>query len=156
MDRGGDKEVVDIRVGIRNTLVLLNHKIKRANIEVVEDFDESLPPINAMVGELNQVWTNLIDNASDALESQKGAKLIIRTRLDHEFAKVSIIDNGPGIPKDIKSKIFDPFFTTKEIGKGTGLGLDVVTRIVKQHRGSVTVTSDPGHTEFLVCFPING
>lgn len=156
MDRGGDKEVVDIRVGIRNTLVLLNHKIKRANIEVVEDFDESLPPINAMVGELNQVWTNLIDNASDALESQKGAKLIIRTRLDHEFAKVSIIDNGPGIPKDIKSKIFDPFFTTKEIGKGTGLGLDVVTRIVKQHRGSVTVTSEPGHTEFLVCFPING
>lgn len=156
MDRGGDKEVIDIRVGIRNTLVLLNHKIKRANIEVVEDFDESLPPINAMVGELNQVWTNLIDNASDALESQKGAKLIIRTRLDHEFAKVSIIDNGPGIPKDIKSKIFDPFFTTKEIGKGTGLGLDVVTRIVKQHRGSVTVTSEPGHTEFLVCFPING
>ncbi len=156
MDRGGDKEFVDIRTGIRNTLVLLNHKIKKAGIELVEDFDDTLPPINAMVGELNQVWTNLIDNAADALESQTNARLTIRTRLDNEFVKVSIIDNGPGIPKDIKSRIFDPFFTTKEIGKGTGLGLDVVIRIVKQHRGSVTATSEPGHTEFLVCFPING
>ena len=156
MDRGGDKEFVDVRTGIRNTLILLNHKIKKANVELVEDFDENLPQINAMVGELNQVWTNLIDNATDALEGQKDAKLTIKTRLDNEFVKVSIIDNGPGIPKDIKTKIFDPFFTTKEIGKGTGLGLDVVTRIVKQHRGSVTVASEPGKTEFLVCFPING
>jgi signal transduction histidine kinase len=122
----------------------------------VEDFDETLPPVNVMVGELNQVWTNLIDNAADALGTQSNAKLIIKTRLDNGFAKISIIDNGPGIPPEIKSKIFDPFFTTKEIGKGTGLGLDVVTRIVKQHRGSISLISAPGHTEFLVCFPIKG
>lgn len=156
MDRGGDKELVDVRTGIRNTLTLLNHKIKKAGIELVEDFDESLPPINAMVGELNQVWTNLIDNATDALEGQKDGRLIIRTRRDNEFVKVSVIDNGPGIPREIKSRIFDPFFTTKEIGKGTGLGLDVVMRIVKQHRGTVTVTSEPGNTAFLVCFPFEG
>ncbi len=156
MDRGGDKEVVDIRLGIRNTLVLLNYKIKKANIEIVEDFEEDVPPILAMVGELNQVWTNLIDNATDALDGHPGAKLTIQTRLEKEFVKVSIIDNGPGIPKEIKSRIFDPFFTTKAIGKGTGLGLDVVSRIVKQHHGSITLISEPGKTEFLVCFPISG
>jgi signal transduction histidine kinase len=156
MDRGGDREFVDIRTGIRNTIVLLNHKIKKVNVELVEDFDEEVPQINAMVGELNQVWTNLIDNATDALENQRDAKLTISTRRDNEFVKVSIIDNGPGVPKEIKSRIFDPFFTTKAIGKGTGLGLDVVMRIVKQHHGSVTLTSEPGRTEFLVCFPING
>ena len=156
MDRGSDKEVVDIHIGIKNTLVMLNYKVKKAGITLVQDFDETIPPVNAMVGELNQVWTNLIDNATDALESQENATLTIRTRQEKEFVKVSIIDNGPGIPADIKSKIFDPFFTTKAIGKGTGLGLDVVSRIVKQHHGTVKVTSEPGNTEFEVCFPING
>jgi len=156
MDRGSDKEYVDIHAGIRNTLVMLNYKIKKAGITLIEDFDETLPHINALVGELNQVWTNLIDNATDALESTTGATLTIRTRHEKDFVKISIIDNGPGIPPDIKSRIFDPFFTTKAIGKGTGLGLDVVNRIVKQHNGTVTVTSKPGNTEFLVCFPING
>jgi signal transduction histidine kinase len=156
MDRGGDKEYIDIRAGIRNTIILLNHKLKKSNIEVIEDFDEEVPPIHAMVGELNQVWTNLIDNATDALDGQQDAKLILKTWRDNDFVKTAIIDNGPGIPKEIKSKIFDPFFTTKPIGKGTGLGLDVVIRIVKQHHGSVSATSEPGRTEFLVCFPING
>ncbi|MCE7038762.1 ATP-binding protein [Dyadobacter sp. CY312] len=156
MDRGSNKEFVDIHVGIRNTLIMLNYKIKKANVTLVEDFDHTIPPVNAMVGELNQVWTNLIDNATDALESQSDAKLTIRTRLEKDFVKVSILDNGPGIPAEIKSRIFDPFFTTKAIGKGTGLGLDVVTRIVKQHNGSITVHSEPGNTEFQVCFPING
>ena len=155
MDRGSDKEVVDIHIGIKNTLVMLNYKVKKAGVTLVQDFDETIPPVNAMVGELNQVWTNLIDNATDALEGHENATLTIRTRQEKEFVKVSIIDNGPGIPADIKSRIFDPFFTTKEIGKGTGLGLDVVSRIVKQHRGTVTVTSEPGNTEFEVCFPIN-
>jgi signal transduction histidine kinase len=156
MDRGGDKELIDVRSGIRNTITLLNHKLKKSNIEVIEDFDESVPPIHAMVGELNQVWTNLIDNATDALDGQPNAKLTLKTWRDNDFVKTAIIDNGPGIPKEIKSKIFDPFFTTKPIGKGTGLGLDVVIRIVKQHHGSVSATSEPGRTEFLVCFPING
>ena len=156
MDRGSDKELVDIHSGIRNTLVMLNYKIKKAGVTLIEEYDESLPPINAMVGELNQVWTNLIDNATDALESQPDPKLTIHTYREKEFVKVAITDNGPGVPPEIRSRIFDPFFTTKSIGKGTGLGLDVVSRIVKQHHGSITLMSEPGKTEFLVCFPING
>jgi signal transduction histidine kinase len=156
MDRGRSKEYLDIHTGIRNTLTMLNYKIKKANITLIEDFDQTIPPVNAMVGELNQVWTNLIDNATDALESQPDSKLTIRTRQEMNFVKIFIIDNGPGIPTEIKTRIFDPFFTTKDIGKGTGLGLDVVNRIVKQHNGSITVHSEPSNTEFLVCFPIHG
>lgn len=156
MDRGGEREVVDIHIGIRNTLIMLNYKLKKGNIKVTEDFDLTLPPVKAMVGELNQVWTNLIDNAIDALENQTAAELTIITRRDKEFVKVTICDNGPGVPAEIRSKVFDPFFTTKSVGKGTGLGLDVVSRIVKQHNGTVTLHSQPGRTEFLVCFPFNG
>lgn len=156
MDRGGEREFVDIHVGIRNTLIMLNYKLKKSNIKVSEDFDLSLPPVKAMVGELNQVWTNLIDNAIDALESTANPELTMITRRDKEFVKVSICDNGPGVPEDIRTKIFDPFFTTKSVGKGTGLGLDVVTRIVRQHHGTVTLQSEPGRTEFVVCFPFNG
>lgn len=156
MDGGGDKVFADIRTGIRNTMIMLNYKIKKANVNVVEEYDENLPPVKAMIGELNQVWTNLIDNATDALEGKENPELIIKTRRDREFVCVSIIDNGPGIPVDNQKKIFDPFFTTKKIGQGTGLGLDVVTRIVKQHKGTITVNSVPGRTEFVVCFPING
>ncbi|TLV03262.1 ATP-binding protein [Dyadobacter luticola] len=156
MDRGGEKEVIDIHTGIKNTLTMLNYKLKKGNIKVREEFDLSLPHLRAMVGELNQVWTNLIDNAIDALEGQPNPELTISTHLDKDFIKVCIIDNGPGVPEAIKNKIFDPFFTTKSVGKGTGLGLDVVNRIVKQHNGSVTLHSEAGKTEFLVCFPING
>ncbi|MBO9614969.1 MAG: GHKL domain-containing protein [Dyadobacter sp.] len=156
MDRGGEREYVDIHVGIRNTLIMLNYKLKKGNIKVTEDFDLTLPPVKAMVGELNQVWTNLIDNAIDALENQPEAELTLITRRDKEFVKVTVCDNGPGVPAEIRSKIFDPFFTTKSVGKGTGLGLDVVNRIVRQHRGTVTLHSQPGRTEFVVCFPFNG
>jgi signal transduction histidine kinase len=156
MDRGGEKEVIDIHTGIKNTLTMLNYKLKKGNIRVIEEFDLILPHLKAMVGELNQVWTNLIDNAIDALENQPDPELKIITHRDKEFIKVSICDNGPGIPKEIRTKVFDPFFTTKSIGKGTGLGLDVVMRIVKQHHGSVTLHTESGRTEFLVCFPING
>ncbi len=155
MDGGGDKVFADIRTGITNTMTMLNYKIKKGNITVNEEFDENLPPVKAMIGELNQVWTNLIDNATDALENTENPQLTLKTRQDREFVCVSVIDNGPGIPDDIKNKIFDPFFTTKKIGQGTGLGLDVVTRIVKQHKGTISVTSEPGRTEFIVCFPIN-
>lgn len=156
MDGGGDKMFADIRTGIRNTMTMLNYKIKKGNITVVEDYDDSLPPVKALIGELNQVWTNLIDNATDALENQENPQLTLRTRRDREFVCVSVIDNGPGIPEDIKMKVFDPFFTTKKIGQGTGLGLDVVSRIVRQHHGTISLKSEPGHTEFIVCFPING
>lgn len=157
MDQGKGKESIDIHSGIANTLKIMQYKLKKGNIEVVEEFDLQLPNIMALVGELNQVWTNLIDNAVDAMETNGKGKLIIRTERDHAFAKVSLIDNGPGIPEEILSQIFDPFFTTKEIGKGTGLGLDVVQRIVVgQHHGSVKCTSIPGQTEFIVCLPIKG
>jgi signal transduction histidine kinase len=154
MDQGKGKEATDIHSGIRNTLTMLHYRFKKGNVELIEEFDETLPKIPALVGELNQVWTNLIDNALDAMEPARKGQLTIRTEKDHEFVKISIIDNGPGIPAEIQSLIFDPFYTTKEIGKGTGLGLDVVTRIVRQHSGSVKVQSVPGQTAFVLCFPI--
>ena len=157
MDQGKGKELIDIHTGIENTLTMMQYKLKKANIEVVEEYDPRLPKVMALVGELNQVWTNLIDNAVDAMEPQGKGKLIIHTEEEHPFARVSIIDNGPGIPEEIRNSIFDPFFTTKEIGKGTGLGLDVVMRIIQgQHHGSVKVNSVPGRTEFIVCLPIAG
>ena len=157
MDQGKGKELIDIHTGIENTLTMMHYKLKKGNIEVVEEYDPKLPKVMALVGELNQVWTNLIDNAVDAMEAQGKGKLIIHTERDHQFARISIIDNGPGIPEDIRNSIFDPFFTTKGIGKGTGLGLDVVTRIVHgQHNGTVKVNSVPGRTEFVVCLPIAG
>jgi len=155
MDRGFEKQRTDIRIGIKNTIMLLKHRLKKGNIELVKEFDETLPEVNAMVGELNQVWTNLIDNALDAMEPNGKGKLTIRTQRDREFVQVTIGDDGPGIPKDVKTRIFDPFFTTKEVGKGTGMGLEVVQRIVRQHNGSIKVDSQPGKTEFTVCFPID-
>jgi signal transduction histidine kinase len=156
MDQGKGKEYTDVHSGLRTTLTILQHKIKKGNVTVKEEFDETIPKVKAMVGELNQVWTNLIDNALDAMEINGKGQLNIRTRRDREFVEVTITDDGPGIPENIRSQIFDPFFTTKDIGKGTGLGLDVVTRIVQQHRGSVKVNSRPGRTEFIVCFLIDG
>ena len=156
MDRGSDKEYADIHIGIKNTLMMLIYKIKKGNITMVKEFDQTLPPVNAMIGELNQVWTNLIDNALDAMEANGKGTLTIKTKKDREFVRVYIIDDGPGIPDEIKSRIFDPFFTTKEMGKGTGMGLEVVMRIVHQHNGSIKVKSVPGRTEFIVCFPIDG
>ncbi len=156
MDRGMDKQYADIHTGIRNTLTMLGYKLKKGNITIVEDFDETLPEVKALVGELNQVWTNLIDNALDAMETIGKGTLTIKTERDREFVQISIIDDGPGIPEEIKSRIFDPFFTTKEMGKGTGMGLEMVQRIVNQHHGSIKVKSAPGRTEFFVCFPIDG
>ena len=156
MDRGADKQYADIHIGIRNTLTMLGYRKKKGNITVIEDFDLNLPPVKALIGELNQVWTNLIDNAFDAMEANGKGTLTIKTERDKDFVQVSVIDDGPGIPDDIKSRVFDPFFTTKEMGKGTGMGLEVTQRIVNQHRGSIKIKSEPGHTEFIVCFPING
>lgn len=156
MDQGHGKQYADIHKGILSTLTMLQYKIKHGNITVDQQFDLSLPPVNAMIGELNQVWTNLIDNALDAMDANGKGVLTIKTALDGECVQVAVIDNGPGIPEDIQNRIFDPFFTTKDVGKGTGLGLDVVTRIVQQHKGTIKVNSVPGRTEFVVEFPVNG
>lgn len=155
MDRDGDKQLLDIHTGIRNTCTMLDYKLKKGNIKLVENFDLNLPQVKAMAGELNQVWTNVIDNAIDAMEVNGGGALEIETKQDRQFVQITIKDNGPGIPEEIQSQIFDPFFTTKDMGKGTGLGLDVVTRIIRQHNGTVKVHSVPGNTEFVICFPIN-
>ena len=153
MDRGGDKEFIDVHSGIRNSLNMLGHRLKKDNVQLVEHYDHSLPLVHAYAGELNQVWINLIDNALDAMEDNGKGVLEISTRRDGECVQVCITDDGPGVPDDIQSRIFDPFYTTKDIGKGTGLGLDVVKRIVERHKGSINLKSVPGKTTFMVCFP---
>lgn len=156
MDQGHGKQYANIHTGIRNTLTMLQYKIRNGNVKIIENFDADLPEVNALIGELNQVWTNLLDNALDAIETSTHGQLTITTCKDKDRVRVIISDNGPGISEDVKKRIFDPFFTTKQIGKGTGLGLDVVTRIIKQHKGAVKVQSKPGQTDFIVEIPING
>lgn len=153
MDRGTDKEWLDLRTGLRSTLTMLNHKLKQKSIVVEEKFEEGLPEVKVHPGELNQVWTNLIDNAVDAME--KGGKLVLHAYRDREFVRVDVMDNGSGIPQEIVTQIFDPFFTTKEMGKGTGLGLDIVKRIVASHKGDIKVQSGADGTTFKLCFPID-
>lgn len=154
MDQAPEKQLTDIHLGIRNTLTMLNHKLKKNGIKLIESFDLQIPKAAIFISEMNQVWTNVIDNAIDAMEGRTNNTLEIKTEKKGSFINVSIIDNGPGIPKEIQDKIFDPFFTTKSIGKGTGLGLEVVRQIINQHNGKVYVDSVPERTEFLICFPI--
>jgi signal transduction histidine kinase len=152
MDRAPEQEV-DVHDGIEKTLLVLGHKL-RSGVEIVRDFDAHLPKIMANGAELNQVWTNLIENAIDAIEGQ--GPILIHTRHESNGIVVEIEDHGPGIPPDVSSRIFDPFYTTKEPGKGTGLGLDIVRRIViDNHRGDVSVESRPGDTRFVVRLPIS-
>ncbi|MEJ0032541.1 MAG: ATP-binding protein [Bacteroidota bacterium] len=153
MDQAPEKQRVNIHDGIRNTLTMLHYKLKKGSIKVIEDFKHDPPEANILVSEMNQVWTNLIDNAIDAMEGRPNSVLEIKTEREREFSVVSITDNGPGIPKEIIDKIFDAFFTTKPIGKGTGLGLDVAQNIVNQHNGRIEVESEPGKTTFKICFP---
>ncbi len=154
MDRSIDKQPTDMRTGIRSTLTMLGHKIRSNKVTILEKIDEDLPMVPAFPGEVNQVFTNIIDNALDAMEST-GGTLDFWARQDGKFVKIDITDSGSGIPPEILQKVFDPFFTTKAIGKGTGLGLDVVRQImVQRHRGDVKVQSQPGKTTFFLCFPL--
>src|SRR4030095_13005605 len=138
---------VDIAKGIESTLVMLTHKLKRG-VTVTRNYDPDLPRVPSHGSELNQVWTNLIDNAVDAMNGK--GELRIRTMREGDDVLVEFVDNGSGIPQEIQTRIFDPFFTTKPMGEGTGLGLDTVYRIVRNHRGNVTVVSRPGYTCFRV------
>ena len=155
MDKSADKQYVDIHEGIRNTIMIFKHKFKENHVNFVENFQEDLPKVKVWVGELNQVWTNLIDNALDAM-AEEGGNLEIKTFQDESFVRIYLSDTGKGIPQEIISKIFDPFFTTKDIGKGTGLGLDAVLRIIQKHNADIKVESKPGNTVFKLCFPIDG
>jgi signal transduction histidine kinase len=150
MDQGSQQEV-DIHEGLDNTLLILHHRLKQG-VHVIREYDRSLPRICASGSELNQVWTNLIDNAVDAMAGK--GELRIRTLRVGDCVHVDIIDNGPGIPPEVKTHLFEPFFTTKGVGEGTGLGLDTVNRIVRQHHGQVRVESRPGETKFQVSLPI--
>ncbi len=152
MDSAPERTATDITKGIKSTLTMMNHKLKRKGIEVVTNYEENLPEPKIMVSEMNQVWTNLIDNAIDAMD--QNGKLTIQSHRDGKFLKTEIIDNGEGIPEEHLTTIFDPFFTTKAIGEGTGMGLEVVQRIVQQHRGEITVHSEKGETKFTICLPI--
>src|ERR1700678_456880 len=142
---------VDIVKSLETTLTILNHKLKHG-VTVERDYQKIPLLVNSFGSELNQVWTNLIDNAIDAMNGE--GKLKIRTYRDDEWVVVEIIDNGPGIPADVGAHIFEPFFTTKGVGQGTGLGLDTVQRIVKKHRGNIQVSSKPGQTRFQVWLPL--
>jgi signal transduction histidine kinase len=151
MDRG-DLVEIDLHEGLETTLAVLGHKLKHTSIEVVRDYDRGLPRLTVRGSELNQVWTNLLDNAIDALGDR--GTISIATRRDGDCAIVSISDDGPGIPEETKQHIFDPFFTTKDVGRGTGLGLATARRIVvDRHAGSLAVRSQPGSTTFDVRLP---
>jgi signal transduction histidine kinase len=153
MDRS-PLQLLDVHDGLESTVTMLGHKLG-AGVDVVRDYDRSLPRLSAYAGELNQVWTNLIDNAIDAMDGR--GTLTVRTRRDGDCVMVEIGDTGPGIPESIRDRIFEPFYTTKPVGKGTGLGLDICWRIVVQrHKGDLRVTSAPGDTRFQVLLPMGG
>jgi len=157
-------QVVDVHDLLDSTLMMLNAKISQAGIKVKKHYDRALPEIPAYAGELNQVWTNLIDNAVYAMSdgaaggttAPEGSILTVRTAADGDKrVLVEFGDNGPGIPEDLQVRIFEPFFTTKPVGHGTGLGLDISWRIiVNKHHGDLRVTSRPGDTRFQVSLPI--
>jgi len=151
MDQASVQEV-DVQRGLENTLLILKYKLRKKNIEVIREYAEDLPHIKAYGSELNQVWTNLIVNAVDAMA--EGGRLKIRTRREPTDIMVEIRDSGLGISEAVKSRIFEPFFTTKPVGEGTGLGLDTVARIVRKHRGNIRFQSKPGDTCFQVRLPL--
>jgi signal transduction histidine kinase len=143
---------IDIHEGLDNTLVMMRSKLK-AGVLVQREYDAELPHIQGYGSELNQVWTNLIDNAIDAMEG-KGT-IIIRTQHDNDWVIVEVEDSGPGMPEEIQQKLFSPFFTTKPLGKGTGLGLNISYKIIQKHHGEIKVFSQPGRTTFYVRLPVN-
>jgi signal transduction histidine kinase len=152
MDRGELVEV-DLHEGLETTLAVLGHRLKHTSIAVVRDYDKSLPKLTVRGSELNQVWTNLIDNAIDALG--ESGTITIASRREAGGARVDVTDDGPGIPDDIRERVFDSFFTTKDVGRGTGLGLATAHRIVvDRHRGTLSVDSQPGATTFHVWLPL--
>jgi signal transduction histidine kinase len=152
MDRGPGMEPTNLKEGIISTLVMLKHRLKDCQVKLIKDFPEDIPLIKGYPGELNQIWTNLIVNALDAME--KGGTLRIAVEPVDNFVRVRIIDSGHGIPEEIRSQIFEPFFTTKKIGSGSGMGLDIVKRIMDRHQASVRLDSDETGTTFTLSFPV--
>lgn len=142
---------VDVHEGLEGTLTILRHRLKD-DVEVVRDYGADVPLIEAHGSELNQVWTNLIENAVDAMSGR--GRLTLETRRDDDWVVVAVIDSGPGIPEKVQAKVFDPFFTTKQPGQGSGMGLNISHNIVQKHSGRLSVDSRPGETRFEVRLPI--
>jgi signal transduction histidine kinase len=147
---GSEETVVDS--GLRDTIRVLSSKAKARGVTVRLDVEPDLPPVRANGDELNQVWMNLIDNALDAAPS--GGSVVVDVRREVDHLAVRVTDDGPGIPADLVDRIFDPFFTTKPPGQGTGLGLEITRRLVRQFHGEIMVDARPGRTTFCVCLPV--
>lgn len=150
MDRAAVAEPVDLTHGLQNTVAVLRAKARGKSAAVVIEVEADLPLVRGLVGELNQIWANLIDNALDAVGDS--GRVEVRASREHGHVVVRIIDNGSGIPGPIREQVFDPFFTTKPVGSGTGLGLDIVRRLVRHNDGEIAFESRPGRTEFRVVF----
>jgi len=151
MDRQQSPEAIDLMQGLRDSVALMAHKARHKSVGIDVRADDALPSVRAIGSDLNQVWTNLLDNAIDAAPSS-GQVTITATR-EPGFVVVHVVDDGPGIPDDIQERIFDPFFTTKPVGQGTGLGLEIARRLVRRNGGDITLESRPGRTEFRIAVP---
>jgi len=151
MDQASIPKPVDVRQGLADTLAVLNAKARGKQVRVSLDVEADLPRVQGFGGELNQVWANLVDNALDAASGH----VAVAAGRQGQSVVVRVIDDGPGLPTEIRERIFDPFFTTKPVGQGTGLGLDIARRVVLKHEGQIEVESRPGHTQFSVTLPID-
>jgi signal transduction histidine kinase len=152
MDRAPVPEPMNIEQGLRDTLAILGYKARTKSVSVKIEVSPNMPMVNAIGGELNQVWMNLLDNALDAVGL--GGSVVVTVKPEGRAAVVRVIDDGPGIADDHKQRIFDPFFTTKQPGEGTGLGLEVARARVRGHGGDISFDSRPGRTEFRVMLPL--
>ena len=151
MDQAMVAEPVDLGVGLGNTVAVLKAKARQKQVSVTVELEDELPRVRGFAGELNQIWGNLIDNALDAVPESGSVE--VTAKRECERVVVRVVDNGPGIPAPLLGRIFDPFFTTKPMGQGTGLGLDIVRRLVQHNDGTIEVDSLPGRTEFRVALP---
>jgi len=154
MDRAASPEPVNLAKGLGDTLAVMAAKARAKSASLTVDVPTDLPRVLGFGGELNQVWANLVDNALDAVPD--GGRVTVTARAEGPKVVVRVADDGPGIPAEVRSRIFDPFFTTKPVGQGTGLGLDIVRRLLERNDGSIEVQSEPGRTEFRVMLPASG
>ena len=152
MDQAMVADAVDLSRGLRDTVAVLGAKAREKSVAVAIDMEAGLPKVRGFAGELNQIWGNLIENALDA--APQGGRVDVGAKREDGRVVVRIVDNGSGIPAEIRERVFDPFFTTKPQGEGVGLGLDIARRLVKHNDGAIEFESVPGRTEFRVGLPI--
>jgi signal transduction histidine kinase len=154
MDRSPVAQPVDVGRGLRDTLIVLRSKATSKSVSLTAEVDPDLPAVQGVGAELNQIWANLVDNALDAVGT--GGRVAVTARREGNRVVVEVADDGPGIAADVRERIFDPFFSTKDVGKGVGLGLDLVRRTLERHDGEIDVESRPGRTVFRVRLPAEG